>query len=270
MKRFKKIYIEITNVCNLDCRFCLKSNREPKIMTVDEFEIILDKIKDYTDYIYLHVKGEPLLHPDLPKLLDICDSKGLKANITTNGTLLKSVSDILCNSKAVRQVNISMHALEAIKDYDQYLQEVINLIKNENRKFYLSLRFWLGNNPLKTKVIEDLKKSLAVNITNNQIDLYPKAFISHADEFVWPQESNSKKEFKMCYGIKDHIAILTDGTIVPCCLDGNGEINLGNIFTSSLAEIISSPRFQNMVKAFQTRKLEEPLCIKCSFKDRFA
>ena len=108
-ERFSKIYVEITNFCNLQCSFCSKDNLLKKEMTLDEFQIVIDKIKDYTDNIYLHVKGEPLLHSKLDNILTICDNNDLKVSITTNGTLLSNKKDILLKHD-IKQINVSLHS----------------------------------------------------------------------------------------------------------------------------------------------------------------
>ena len=137
MKKFKKIYIEITNVCNLACSFCSIDHRIKKSITVEEFESILKKIDKYTDYIYLHVKGEPLLHPKLKELLDLADKYHKHVNITTNGTLLLEKTDIL-KHKAVRQINISLHS-ENKKE--NYLEDINNFVENLKDKIIV-LRYW--------------------------------------------------------------------------------------------------------------------------------
>ncbi|HEX3077377.1 MAG TPA: radical SAM protein, partial [Lachnospiraceae bacterium] len=111
-KEFKRIYIEITNICNLSCSFCPALSREQHRMTTKEFEHILKEISPYTDYVYLHVKGEPLIHPDIDDILALCDKYHMYANITTNGTLIASRKEILYHAKALRQVNISLHSFE--------------------------------------------------------------------------------------------------------------------------------------------------------------
>ncbi|MBQ9267446.1 MAG: radical SAM protein, partial [Clostridia bacterium] len=105
--RFKRVYIEITNVCNLKCEFCLPHHRENKFMTFEEFDTILQKIKPYTKYIYLHVKGEPLMHPEVDKFIEYAYENGFYVNLTTNGTLLEKHLSI---TKNLRQINISLHA----------------------------------------------------------------------------------------------------------------------------------------------------------------
>ena len=130
-KRFKKIYVEITNSCNLKCSFCPENKREKLFMRLNEFENIIKQIKDYTNLIALHVKGEPLLHPDLEKILKICEENDILVNITTNATLLEKNVDMLIASKAVRQLNLSLHSINKnentdIYNFEQYIQSVFN------------------------------------------------------------------------------------------------------------------------------------------------
>ena len=105
--RFKRVYIEITNVCNLSCSFCLPHHRESRFMSFEEFDFILKQIKPFTNYIYLHVKGEPLLHPDVDKFIEHAHNLGFYINLTTNATLLHKHLDI---TKFLRQINVSLHA----------------------------------------------------------------------------------------------------------------------------------------------------------------
>ncbi len=170
-KRFKKIYREITNVCNLKCDFCIKSNRKKEYMTTQNFIKILEKILPYTDYIYLHVKGEPLLHPNLFEILNVAYNKKLQVNITTNGTLLDKQLDVLSNSKSLRQINISLHSIGQNKRIDiekeKYLNTAImcaNKIHNSNGA-YISYRIWDMNDIEKDKtyIIQTLEKAYNIN-----------------------------------------------------------------------------------------------------------
>ena len=101
-KMFKRIYIEILNYCNLNCPFCNKTTKDKKYISRDEFNHILKEIVPYTDYIYLHVQGEPLLHKDLINFLIDAKEMGLNINLTTNGTLLFNFPNIL---NYIRQIN---------------------------------------------------------------------------------------------------------------------------------------------------------------------
>ena len=269
MKKFKKIYIEITNICNLSCSFCSIDNRKKESISVDNFEAILKKIDEYTDYIYLHVKGEPLLHPDLEKILDLSLKYNKQVNITTNGTLLTKNVNIL-NHKAVRQINISLHSENNNVNYFNDIVESVDKLKDK----IIILRYWtLDKDSLSTDIVDKIisyyKLSSNIVENSNHIKIRDNLYLDKQEKFIWPSLDNSYyNEIGTCYALKDQLAILVDGTIVPCCLDSNGIINLGNIYKESLEEVINSKRYQDMKIGFQNRKCTEELCKKCSFKDR--
>lgn len=264
MKKFKKIYVEITNICNLNCSFCSKDNKAKKFLSVSEFETILNKINDYTDYLYLHVKGEPLMHPALDDILKLCNKYNKKVNITTNGTLL-SKRDILIKNK-VRQVNISLHnmAYENLLDVLNYSYE---LAKNN---IYVVYRFWVYNDLEKSTINEILKyydRLDLINDNSNNIKINDYVYINKDEMFIWPSLNNNINNIKgTCLGLKTHIGILSDGTIIPCCLDSNGIINLGNIFNEELIDVLNSIRTKKIIEGFNNNKLCEELCRKCGFK----
>ena len=108
-KRFQKIYIEIINRCNLCCSFCPTSDRPSRMMSVDEFEKVAAQAAPFTDYICLHVKGEPLMHPWLGDILSIAHQNGLKVNLTTNAVLLPEKQQLLLGETAPRQISLSLH-----------------------------------------------------------------------------------------------------------------------------------------------------------------
>ena len=115
--KFKRIYIEITNICNLKCSFCSNSKRNKKEMSIDEFELVMSKITMYTDYIYLHVMGEALSHHYLDDILSICKKYNKKVCITTNGVFLKDRLDILpetnlCSNCAKNQPDLHLTSRE--------------------------------------------------------------------------------------------------------------------------------------------------------------
>lgn len=275
MKKFKKIYIEITNICNLSCSFCSKEKRIKKTISLDKMEELLTKINDYTDYVYLHVKGEPLLHPELGKILDLCERYHKKVNITTNGTLLRKKQEVLKHS-IVRQINISLHSEN---QKNNYLEDIFQTVEELKDKIII-YRFWTmsreGLNEKSTKIVDKIIDyyHLSTEIvgklkTENHIKIGDNLYIDKAEEFIWPDIKNDYyKEEGYCYALKDQLAILVDGTVVPCCLDSDGVIVLGDIYKNSLEEIMNSPRFQKMKNGFCNRRVSEELCKHCSFKDR--
>lgn len=268
--KFKKIYIEITNICNLNCSFCSASNKIKKEMTIEEFEVILKKIEKYTDYIYLHVKGEPLIHKDLDNILYITKKYNKKVCITTNGVFIKEKLDILNKYDNIYQINISLHSEN---NKNKYLEDILTSI--DNLKYpYISLRFWTLDKGImdnKTKhYLNIIKDKYKVKEIKNNIKLKDKLYLSLDDKFTWPDINNNYyKEEGYCLGGKTHIGILSDGTVTICCLDSEGYSNLGNIFNNTLEDILSSDKYQNTIKKFQNKKCHLDICKHCSYKERF-
>ena len=276
-KRFKKIYVEITNRCNLKCSFCGSSKLPFKSMSIDEFEYVVKKIKPFTDYIYLHVKGEPLLYTELDKALLICDRENIKVNITTNGTLLKEKYDILNKHASIRQINISLHSEN---DYPNYFKNVFFACKLLSTKMFISYRIWTLNNykldkkstDIVNKIIEyyKLDQEIVEKLKNeNSIKIDDNTFVNKENLFIWPDDYTGYTIDSFCYGLDSHIGILSNGTVVPCCLDSTGEINLGNIFNEELSDILDKEFVRNIIDGFKNNKSYCNLCKKCNFRNRF-
>ena len=275
MKKYKKIYIEITNNCNLNCSFCSKVNKTKRFMTIDEFKEVLEKIKDYTKYIYLHIKGEPLLHPNIIDFINLADSYNLKVNLTTNGTLFNKYSKELGLCTNLNKINFSLHCEN---NKENYLEDIFDNIKDLNIKTTVIYRLWtLSNNELdkkSTKIVDKIKEyyNLSPKVVDkikneNNIKINPQIYVDKDNEFEWPTVNNYNSN-GYCYALKTHIAILVDGTVVPCCLDSDGIINLGNIYKQDLSSIINSDRYKKLKESFQDRKPCEELCKSCTFKER--
>ncbi len=267
MKKFKKVYIEITNICNLKCSFCPHTTRKPSFMSFAQFCVILDKIREYTDYIYLHVMGEPLLHPEINRFIQEANSRGFFVNITTNGCLLSKLDE---NVK-VRQTNISLHSYQEKFALEEYLISVFEIAEKLAEKgTYINYRLWT-NNEITTKIQNQLKKRYSVHIDKEDKTkvLGKNIFFSREEEFIWPiarvKKSENNYSTLTCRALKDHIAILVDGTVVPCCLDNNASIKLGNIFLDSLKKIMNSTLYISLYRGFNENKKIHPLCQKCDF-----
>lgn len=290
MKSFKKLYIEITNVCNLACNFCPQTRRKPEFMNIETFESILDQIKPYGDHIYFHVKGEPLLHKEIDKFLDLSYEKGFKVNITTNGTLIKNVKDKILTKPALRQMNFSLHSFDGNEgdgNKNEYVNNIIYFAKEAVQKTDMLISFRLWN--LNEDNITNLKRKINRNILEiierefnlhykieekiepgRGIKISDRIYLNQDHEFKWPdlkEEEDKSKGF--CYGLRNQVAILVDGTVVPCCLDGEGVINLGNIHESSFSHIVEGERANNIFNGFSRREAVEELCRKCGYRKRF-
>lgn len=268
--KFKNIYIEITNICNLNCSFCSKSNLPKKEMTPLEFEEILKRIDKYTDFIYLHVKGEPLTHRHLDDILKITKEYNKKVCITTNGVFLKDKVDILSKYANIYQINISLHSEN---NKLNYLEDIFNSV-DKLKYSYISYRFWtLEDNKMDSKTKEYLnkiKEKYNVKEVYDGIKLDNKIYLSLDNKFIWPNINNDYyNNTGYCLGGKRHLAILSDGTVSICCLDSEGSSNLGNIFTTSLEEILITDKYQNTIKYFNNNKVYLDICKHCNYKDRF-
>ena len=262
--RFKKVYIEITNCCNLKCDFCIGNSRKVSFMSLSEFSIILDKVSGYTKYLYFHILGEPLMHPNILDFINMANDRGFFVNITTNGYLI----DKLRGVSGIRQLNISLHSFNPLYGVSlaDYLGNIFSVIDNFDDTF-VSLRFWV-NNDLLDYVINHYNIDVVPSDFNG-FRLSRNVFLSKSREFIWPDLNNNYyNRVGMCYGLIDHIGILSDGTIVPCCLDSKGFINLGNIFSDSLDEILKSCRVNDMIDGFRSCFKCEELCCHCNFLDR--
>ena len=273
-----KAFLEITNVCNLACSFCHGTKREPHFMTVDEFKRAASEIRPFADYLYFHLMGEPLLHPEIGTFLDIAGKLGFKVILTTNGTLLSSVGDILLSSPALFKVSISLHSYEANKvceSLDSYLSDCFDFCKKASKKGIISvLRLWNigGLESLNDEIIAKMHSAFDGGTTKEWQEIYSgykvdeKLFLEWGDLFEWPDIDG--KEYggdHGCYGLRDQIGVLCDGTVVPCCLDADGAIDLGNIFTIPLEDILNSDRAKRLKQSFIDRNVCEELCRKCGY-----
>ena len=262
----KKIYLEITNRCNLACPFCIKNKRKLNDITIDNYKLIISKIKPYTKELYLHILGEPLLHNNINEFIDYATKEGLLVNITTNGYLINNI-----NTFNIHRLNISLHSYNKIygMSLEEYITNILNKIDKIKTKTFISLRLWVnGNNTEEIlKYIETHYNIDKINIQNNtKIKIAPNVIIDTFHEFIWPDLNNNYySELGTCKGLIDHLGILSDGTIIPCCLDTKGIINLGNIYTDDLDSVLTSDRVKKMKDGFKKNYKCEELCRHCSF-----
>lgn len=274
---YSRAYVEITNICNMHCSFCHGHKRKPGKMDEAQFSRVLEQLKGQTNYIYYHLMGEPLLHPLLPQFLQMAADKGFKSILTTNGTLLDQRGKALIENP-VHKVSISLHSFE--KDDDEtfisYLSQVSDFAEAAAQAgIIVCLRLWNrgydeGRNDSAVRYLQGrFPGPWAENAKGFR--LREKLFLEWGERFNWPDpQAPVYGEQVFCHGMRDQFGILCDGTVVPCCLDSDGIINLGNIFTEELADILTSPRAKAMAEGFSCRKATEELCRRCGYAQRFA
>lgn len=290
MKQFKRIYIEITNSCNLSCSFCPQTKRQPEFMNMDTFSNILDQVKAYTDYLYFHVKGEPFLHPHIGKFLDISYEKGFQVNITTNGTLINKVKDKIIEKPALRQLNFSLHSFDGndgLVNKEEYISNILSFVKEAREKssVLISLRLWNleENNQINmskkknNELLEIIEKEFnlpykiqEIVTPDRGIKITEGIYLNQDYAFQWPDLKEKEYDgIGFCYGLRNQIWILVDGTVIPCCLDGEGVINLGNIKHTPFSELLESERIKNIKNGFSRMVAVEELCRKCGYRRKF-
>ena len=274
---YSRVYVEITNICNRACSFCPGTKREKRRMTIEEFSLILDKLEGVTKYIYLHVMGEPLTHPELVKFITLASSRGFKCSITTNGTLIdRRKSELLLSP--VYKVNISIHSFEEgeHEEYLSYLNSCFDFADEASRAGILTvLRLWNrghdgGRNIDTLAVLREKFSGEEWREGASGFRIRHKLHLEWGDRFEWPDvECDELGDAVFCHGLGDHFGILVDGRIIPCCLDREGVIELGNAYTDNIEEALSSPRAVAMREGFKCKKATEELCRKCGYARRF-
>ncbi|WP_433595514.1 radical SAM/SPASM domain-containing protein [Lysinibacillus xylanilyticus] len=289
MRTFKKVYIEITSVCNLACSFCPPTARAKGLIKVEQFNKILDEIRPHTKYIYLHVKGEPLLHPRIDQLLDAAHEKGFKVNITTNGTLIKKNREKILGKPALRQINFSLHSFdghEGSENREKYLEDILDFVRaSRDYSTIISYRLWNLQKDHVTEIAARRNRE-TLEILENEYNLdyrieekvqpgkgvkiASNIYLNQDHEFKWPSLLEPEDEGNgFCHALRSQAAILVDGTVVPCCLDGEGVINLGNVNEKSFTDIVQGERANNIVDGFSRREAVEELCRKCGYRQKF-
>ena len=275
--RFNKIYLEISNVCNLNCAFCPGTKRKPHVMSEAECASLLPKLRPYADFLYFHLMGEPLCHPQLERFLQLAGDAGFKVILTTNGTLLKKQQAVLQNAPALHKINISLHAFESNDlsvPFDAYLSDCFRFGQAMEGNKIVVYRLWNngGADALNDQILRAMQDHFPQpwQETRKGIRIAERVFLEYGDKFDWPDlKAEDQGEQVFCYGLRDQIGVLCDGTVVPCCLDHEGDLNLGNLHDKSMEVILNSPRARAIYLGFSSKKAPESLCRRCGYARRF-
>ncbi len=282
------MYVELTNVCGLSCSFCPPKELPQEVMDLPFFDKILKQAKSYTKEIACHVMGDPLTLPNLHLYLDAIHRHGLVAMLTTSGYFLKKQSYDTLFHPCVKQINISLNSFnknDTALGFGQYIEPVLALCDakvQRHEQGFINLRVWnldelMSELVFNQMVFESLSSHFGISLDVEEIylkrpksiRLAPKVLLHFDDYFEWPSLDNQHYGDGRCQGLQSHIAVLASGKVVPCCLDGDGIIELGNLHHHRLEEILSLQRTQSIIEGFQAGKAVEELCQKCAYKERF-
>lgn len=282
MRQLKKVYLEITNVCNLACVFCPGTRRKPGFLSVENFRFLAERLRPHTQYLYLHLMGEPLLHPQLGEILGQAEYLGFRVIITTNGTLLSEQGGLLFVSPAVEKVSVSLHSFEGNEGerLADYLTQCLNFARQAAEAGKRCVfRLWnldgvdtQGAHQRNDEILEVLERTFPKPWREGRrgTALASNIFLEWGEKFEWPDLTASPEGSpSFCYGLRDQVGVLWDGTVVPCCLDHEGDVPLGNLYRKTLEEILTSPRAQAIYDSFSQGRATEELCRRCGFAKRF-
>lgn len=284
MPMLDRIYIEISNICNLQCTFCPVVERDKKVMALEDFKKVLDDAAPLAKEICLHLMGEPLAHPQFAQIIDYCEQKGALLKITTNGLLVKKYQELL-TSKTIRQINFSVQSYKDnfphkdLTDYLRPLMEFTQFLEKKNPETYINYRLWnIGTDSNENDdCIDMIERFYGVEL-NRRVEVgkikskkvLNRIYLHFDSRFEWPSmEQPIQGVHGRCHGMKGHIGIHADGSVVPCCLDKEAVINLGNALDNSLSDILASQRAVKIREGFEKGILVEDLCQRCTYIKRF-
>jgi radical SAM protein with 4Fe4S-binding SPASM domain len=287
-KRFHKVHIEISNICNLQCSFCPAVIRDNKMMDIDLFRQAVEQVAPIAELICFHLMGDPLVHPELEQMIEICDQHSANIFLVTNGVLLRPEKYDLMLHRRFHQINFSLHSFFdnfPNKDPSNYLERIFGFTERaliERPELYLNFRLWNLNDPLgsqtpNTQMLEricqrfDFQSPSEIDVRKRKsINIKGRLYLHFDTEFIWPSlDLPVLGTSGRCHGLSSHFGILADGTVVPCCLDKEAAIPLGNIADTPVLEILGSRRAQDIIKGFKQRQLVENLCQRCQYIERF-
>ncbi len=286
--RFSKVHVEISNICNLQCGFCPEVIREKKLMTPELFRRVLEQVAPLTEQVAFHLMGDPLVHPKIGELVDITEEHGAKIFLVTNGVLLREKQAEILLRPAFRQVNFSLHSFPdnfPAKDPGDYLEKIFSWTERafaERPDLYVNYRLWnladtKGSGPHNRDILRRIGDRFGIDV-NFELDIKRqksrpvknRLYLHFDTEFTWPAlDLPVLGASGTCYGLSSHFGILVDGTVVPCCLDKEGSIPLGNIRHAPLSDILGGDRAQKILRGFRERRLVESLCQRCQYIERF-
>lgn len=270
----KRIYLEITNSCNLNCHFC-EAVKHHDFMALEDIKKLLIQIKEFTNYVYLHILGEPLLHPMFDAILSFCDELNLNIQLVSNGTLLSKYPNIL-DHKSLRKLSISIHSIDNIcidATYFDTINNLIEIIQNKQDQ-YLELRFYDYQNLHQNakKYHDYLSQKYTFNETKKQNSYYiaKNVFVFYQNLFHWPNINDPFiSEEGICHGALEMLGILANKDVVICCLDPSGHTKIGNLNNDTLKEVLNSDKYIEIVENMKKSRLTNPLCQRCTYRLRF-
>lgn len=270
-RRFKKAYVEISDICGLSCSFCPSIKGKRGAMDLDLFEKICFELAGKCDRIALHLLGDPLKNPLLLQYLSIASRFNHQIEIVTSGFYLEKWDLKRLLSDPIVQFNLSLSAYTDPNNpkKETYLQKCLDLARLHQElqtSCFLNLR--MHKSRLDHDLASEICKAFDIpyEFDKNRIRLGKYLFLTLSKDFSWIDPlSKAFNQQKICYGLISQIGFLSDGRVVPCCIDCEGRIELGDIKMQSLNEILSSSLARNIYDGFQKGIAYHLQCQICTY-----
>ncbi|MFA6760602.1 MAG: SPASM domain-containing protein [Sulfuricurvum sp.] len=278
--KFQRVYIEITNICGLACSFCPPKPNPNKTMSLSFFETILHQLKPYTKTLAFHLFGDPFTLSNLSSYLSLAGENGFSVELTTSGFYLQHHKPQEIFASSLRQLNISLNSFNKNSSsltFESYMKQIFSYCEAKSKRSFINLRLWnldelSSEAEFNAKIYTHLESFFSTTIDRDakSFRLSSKTLLVHDSYFEWPSLSSSHHSHGFCYAPSSHFGILASGKVVPCCLDGEGVIALGDLNTTPLVDILECKRASTLREGFAKGICTEELCQKCSYKDRFS
>lgn len=262
------LWIEPTNACNLKCIMCpnsfsMQKTKKTGFMDMGLYKKIIDEARGFVAYIVLCISGEPLLHKDLPQMIDYAKKAGIKTTLSTNASLLappmsekilKAGLDAIyfsfdgCSAEVYEKVRVG-------SDFNKTLSNIVEFLKIKKElkcKTTAELQILIMD--------QDGRKNYEKNIAafKERFRGLPLDLMQTRQPSTWGSNlsTTATYEFKKlgsdyfpCSYLWCSMHILCDGTAIACTSDFFAENALGKFPEQSLKEIWNGDRYQLFRKA---------------------
>jgi len=239
-----RMYLESTNVCNLNCIMCPTglhlAKRAKGYLDYELFRAIVDEMAPHVRATTLHIWGEPLLHPRMTDMIAYCRQKGLHSEISTNATLLDERLSREIVQAGLGTIYLCMDGVKK-ETYEQVRRRADFEETKANILRFLQIKNAAGKGPeVKLQLIE-IGPTAAEVAEFTKLWSVPgvdrvniKAFDSWGGQIqevseLRPGEANLPQNRFPCPNLWYHVHIYWDGTLVRCDRDYDAIGPLGNV-----------------------------------------
>lgn len=255
--------IEVTNRCNLNCVICSRrySSRPQGLMDMTLFAKIINEIKHSSRFTWLHLLGEPLLHPHIAEMIKLCKENGMKVGISTNATLLneqraKKILESGLDSCILAFDGVNKETYEQVRTggvYETVEKNILNFLKL--KKELKKEKPWTVIQTVEINLTEseigafkkkwkdsDVNEILVRKYSTSAGQIEDKDFVAKPQHQYIPKQKLSRPP---CFLLWNSAVIFWNGDVSVCCHDCvNGKLVFGNLKDDDLKTIWNSPKIE--------------------------